>query len=87
MRALPSLISKTFYKVEEGEITIHIRVDQISEITNQISLAIIIAALLIGSSLVMLIDVGSPWVCWIYNKLSSWNIHCFKIFHRVLEIL
>ena len=58
MRALPSLISKTFYKVEEGEITIHIRVDQISEITNQISLAIIIAALLIGSSLVMLIDVG-----------------------------
>ena len=58
MRALPSLISKVFYKVEEGEITIHIQVDQISEITNQISLAIIIAALVIGSSLVMLIDVG-----------------------------
>ena len=58
MRALPSLISKTFYKVEEGEITVHIQVDQISEITNQISLAIIIAALLVGSSLVMLIDVG-----------------------------
>ena len=58
MRALPSLISKTFYKVEEGEITVHIQVDHISEITNQISLAIIIAALLVGSSLVMLIDVG-----------------------------
>ena len=58
MRALPSLISKVFYKVEEGEITIHIQVDQISQITNQISLAIIIAALLVGSSLVMLIDVG-----------------------------
>lgn len=58
MRALPSLISKTFYKIDEGEITVHIQVDQISEITNQISLAIIIAALLVGSSLVMLIDVG-----------------------------
>ena len=58
MRALPSLISKTFYKVEEGEITVNIQVNQISEITNQISLAIIIASLVIGSSLVMLIKVG-----------------------------
>jgi ubiquinone biosynthesis protein len=58
MRALPSLISKTFYKIDEGEITVNIQVNQISEITNQISLAIIIAALLVGSSLVMLIDVG-----------------------------
>ena len=58
MRALPSLISKIFYKVEEGEITVNIQVNQISEITNQISLAIIIASLVIGSSLVMLIKVG-----------------------------
>ncbi|MBQ2962883.1 AarF/ABC1/UbiB kinase family protein [Methanobrevibacter sp.] len=58
LRALPSLISKTIYKVEEGEVTVNIEVKHISEITNQISLAIIIAALLVGSSLVMLIDVG-----------------------------
>ena len=58
LRALPSLISKTIYKVEEGEVTVNIEVKHISEIANQLSLAIIIAALLIGSSLVMLIDVG-----------------------------
>ena len=58
LRGLPSLISKTFYKIEEGEVTVNIEVKHISEIANQLSLAIIIAALLIGSSLVMLIDVG-----------------------------
>ena len=58
LKGLPSLISKTFYKIEEGEVTVNIEVKHISEIANQLSLAIIIAALLIGSSLVMLIDVG-----------------------------
>ena len=58
LRGLPSLASKIFYKIEEGEVTVNIEVKHISEIANQLSLAIIIAALLIGSSLVMLIDVG-----------------------------
>ena len=58
LRGLPSLISKTMYKVEEGEVTVNIEVKHISQIANQISLAIIIAALVIGSSLVMLIDAG-----------------------------
>ena len=58
LRALPSLISKTIYKVEEGEVTVTIDIKHISELANQLSLAIIIAALLVGSSLVMLIDVG-----------------------------
>lgn len=58
LKGLPSLISKTFYKIEEGEVTVNIEIKHISEITNQLSLAIIIAALLVGSSLVMLIDVG-----------------------------
>ena len=35
LRGLPSLISKTMYKIEEGEVTVHIQVDQISEIVNQ----------------------------------------------------
>ena len=46
------------YNVEEGEVTVNIEVKHISQIANQISLAIIIAALVIGSSLVMLIDAG-----------------------------
>ena len=58
LKGLPSLASKIFYKIEEGEGTVNIEVKHISEIANQLSLAIIIAALLIGSSLVMLIDVG-----------------------------
>ena len=57
LRSLPSLISKTIYKIEEGEVTVNIEVKHISEIANQLSLAIIIAALLVGSSLVMLVDV------------------------------
>lgn len=58
LRSLPRLISRTFYKIEEEDITLNIKVKQINEITNQMSLAIIIAALLIGSSLVMTIQVG-----------------------------
>ena len=58
LKGLPSLISKTFYKIDEGDVTVNIEIKHISEITNQISLAIIIAALLVGSSLVMLIDAG-----------------------------
>ena len=46
LRGLPSLISKTFYKIEEGEVTVNIEVKHISEIANQLSLAIIIAALM-----------------------------------------
>ena len=40
IRALPSLISKTIYKIEEGEVTVNIEVKHISEIANQLSLAI-----------------------------------------------
>ena len=36
LRGLPSLISKTMYKVEEGEVTVNIEVKHISQIANQI---------------------------------------------------
>lgn len=58
LKSLPRLISKIFYKFEEGDLVISLEIKQISELTNQISLALIIAALLIGSSLVMTINKG-----------------------------
>ena len=58
LKSLPRLVSKLFYKFEEGDLVISLEIRQISELTNQISLALVIAALLIGSSLVMTIDKG-----------------------------
>lgn len=58
IKILPKRINKIFYKVEEGEIKINLELENLNRITNKISLALIISALLIGSSYVMSIDKG-----------------------------
>jgi len=58
LKTLPRGISKTLYKLEEGKITIEIEHKGMERISNKISTALIIAALLIGSSLIMQTDKG-----------------------------
>ncbi|OWT32896.1 ABC transporter [Methanobrevibacter sp. 87.7] len=58
IKVLPKRINKIFYKIEEGEIKINLELNNLNRITNKISLALIISALLIGSSYVMSIDKG-----------------------------
>ena len=65
LKVLPRSISKTLLKLEEGKINIemeHKNLDTLSgtldRTTNRISLALIISALIIGSSLIMQTDKG-----------------------------
>ncbi len=55
---LPGRLNNIIYQTEEGELKIQIEIYRLDKIATRLSLAIIIAALLIGSSLAMLIDVG-----------------------------
>lgn len=50
---LPDTINSTISKIEEGNLEVHLKLDGISELTNQISVALIIAALIVGSSLAL----------------------------------
>ena len=55
---LPDTINSTISKVEEGNIEIKLKHEGISELANQLSVSLILAALVVGSSLALLEDTG-----------------------------
>lgn len=55
---LPDTINNTISKIEEGEIEVKLKHEGISELANQLSVALILAALVVGSSLALLADSG-----------------------------
>ncbi len=55
---LPDTINNTISKIEEGEIEVKLKHEGISELANQLSVALILAALIVGSSLALLADSG-----------------------------
>ncbi len=55
---LPDTINNTISKIEEGNIEINLKHEGISELANQLSVALIISALIIGSSLTLLGNIG-----------------------------
>ena len=55
---LPDTINNTISKIEEGNIEVNLKHGGISEITNQLSVSLILSALIIGSSLAILADKG-----------------------------
>ncbi len=58
MKILPKFATSMLYKIEEGKIEIEINPKGLSRATDMISMSIILAALLMGSSLVMLTNKG-----------------------------
>lgn len=58
IKTFPFSISKTINKLEEGNLSIEIEHKNLENITNKISVSLILSALLIGSSLVILSDKG-----------------------------
>ncbi len=58
MKTLPRNLSRTLYKIEEGKITVEIEHKGMERISNKIAASLILAALLIGSSLIMQTDKG-----------------------------
>lgn len=55
---LPDTINSTISKLEEGNIEVNIKLQDLSELTNQLSVSLIVSALLIGSSLAILSETG-----------------------------
>ena len=55
---LPDTINNTISKLEEGDIEVNIKLQDITELTNQLSVSLILSALIVGSSLAILADKG-----------------------------
>ena len=55
---LPDTINKTISKLEEGELEVNLKHMGIGELTNQLSVSLIISAIIVGSSLAILADKG-----------------------------
>ncbi len=67
LRDLPQTINRAFLRIEDGKIKLELKhegldelQDRLSKITNRISMSIIIASLILGSSFIMLSDKGMP---------------------------
>jgi ubiquinone biosynthesis protein len=58
LKTLPQNLSKVLYRIEEGKINIEVEHKDLERISNKLSIALILAALLIGSSIVMQNDKG-----------------------------
>ncbi len=58
MKILPHSISRILYRIEEGKINVEVEHKGLERISNKLSTALIIAALLIGSAIVMQTDKG-----------------------------
>lgn len=55
---LPDTINNTISKIEEGDIEVNLKHQGISELTNQLSVSLILSALIVGSSLAIMSDKG-----------------------------
>lgn len=58
LKDLPDRVNSTITKIEEGEIEVNLNITGLTELKNQLSAALIIAALIMGSSLSILADKG-----------------------------
>ena len=58
LKKLPQNLSKVLYRIEEGKINIEVEHKDLERISNKLSTALILAALLIGSAIIMQTDKG-----------------------------
>lgn len=58
VKTLPQNLSKVLYRIEEGKINIEVEHKDLERISNKLSTALILAALLIGSAIIMQTDKG-----------------------------
>ncbi|MBO7241458.1 MAG: AarF/ABC1/UbiB kinase family protein [Methanobrevibacter sp.] len=71
MKVLPDRINSTLTKIEKGEIKVNLELAGLTELKNQISVSLIISALLIGSSLAILADKGPKM--WDISVIGLWG--------------
>jgi ubiquinone biosynthesis protein len=59
LKTLPQNLTKVLYRIEEGKINIEVEHKDLERISNKLSIALILSALLIGSSIIMQTDKGA----------------------------
>lgn len=59
LKTFPILISKTLYKLEKGKLVVEIEHTNLESVANKIAISLILAAMIIGSSLIILADKGA----------------------------
>ena len=55
---LPQRLDRMLYKLEDGNLTVNLKHDEIDRITDKLSMSLILSALLIGSSLTIVSNRG-----------------------------
>lgn len=58
LKTLPHDINDLIYKIQNDKISVELKIKDLNFLINQLSISIIIAALLVGSSLVIMSDIG-----------------------------
>jgi ubiquinone biosynthesis protein len=86
LKSIPLTITKTLYKLEEGEIRIKIEHEGLERITNKLSVALILSALLIGSSMIMTTDNGVLMIKFPYLGVLGFLISAILAIFLVISI-
>ncbi|MGB9199878.1 ABC1 kinase family protein [Methanobacterium sp.] len=86
LKSVPLTITKTLYKLEEGEIRIKIEHEGLERITNKLSVALILSALLIGSSMIMTTDNGVLMIKFPYLGVLGFVISAILAIFLVISI-
>jgi ubiquinone biosynthesis protein len=87
LKSVPKTINKTLYKLEEGEIRIKVEHEGLERITNKLSTALILSALLIGSSMIMTTDNGIYLIKFPYLGVVGFVISGFLAIFLVVSII
>jgi len=87
LKSVPKTITKTLYKLEEGEIRIKVEHEGLERITNKLSMALILSALLIGSSMIMTTDNGIYLIKFPYLGVVGFVISGFLAIFLVVSII
>ncbi|WP_458406464.1 ABC1 kinase family protein [Methanobrevibacter sp.] len=77
LKDLPDRINSTLTKIEKGEIKVNLELKGLTELKNQLSAALIVAALIVGSSLAILADKGP----------KMWDISIIGLYGFVLSAI
>lgn len=87
LKNIPLSITKTLYKLEDGEISIKIEHEGLERITNKLSVALILSALLIGSSMVMTTNNGVYLIKFPYLGVLGFGVSAVLAVILVVSII
>lgn len=87
MKNMPTSITRTLYRLEKGDMQIKVVHSGLERSTNKLSISLVLAALLIGSSLIMTTDNGIFLLKFPYLGVAGFIISAILASGLVLSIL